>query len=161
MPTCISIYCVHAWSSWRPEEGVRSPVTEVTDCYKPSSGCWEGTQCFEPLIYPSRPFIMHIYTNKEIIMKLPYDPALSLFGHITKDDAMPQRHLHIHITVGREWNQSCAWNTEWEINVWYMYTMEFCSCARKNEIKIFRGIAGTGNIIIQSEVPQVQKDHST
>jgi hypothetical protein len=35
---------MYAWCLWRPEEGVRSPGTRVTDGCEPLCGCWEPLQ---------------------------------------------------------------------------------------------------------------------
>jgi hypothetical protein len=32
---------MYAWYSWRPEEGIRSPETEVIDGCETAYGCWE------------------------------------------------------------------------------------------------------------------------
>ena len=31
LPACVSVYHMHAWCSWRPEEDIRSPVSGVMD----------------------------------------------------------------------------------------------------------------------------------
>lgn len=41
LPACMHVYHVCAWYLQRPEEGVRSPGTEVIDSCKPPCGCWE------------------------------------------------------------------------------------------------------------------------
>ena len=38
---CLSVYHMHAWSLQKPEEGIRTPGTGVTDGCETPCGCWE------------------------------------------------------------------------------------------------------------------------
>ena len=38
---CLHVNCVNTWYPWRPEEGIRSPATGVTDDCEPPYGFWE------------------------------------------------------------------------------------------------------------------------
>lgn len=42
LSACMSVHYVPAWFLWRLEEDIRSPETQGTDVYQPSSGCWES-----------------------------------------------------------------------------------------------------------------------
>ena len=42
LPACMYVYHVCAWCLWRPEEGIRSPGTGVTDGCEPPYGYWES-----------------------------------------------------------------------------------------------------------------------
>lgn len=39
--TCISMYHMHSWYPWRPEEGIGFSRTEVTEGYELPCRCWE------------------------------------------------------------------------------------------------------------------------
>lgn len=39
---CMSVYHVHAWCPWRPEQSVRCLGTRDTDSWEPLCGCWES-----------------------------------------------------------------------------------------------------------------------
>ena len=41
MPTCMSVCFMCAWCPWRPEEGIRTPETEVINDFKLPYGWWE------------------------------------------------------------------------------------------------------------------------
>lgn len=47
LPACLSVHCMNAWCLQRPEEGIRSPRTEVTD----SCGFWELNLAFPRPLY--------------------------------------------------------------------------------------------------------------
>jgi hypothetical protein len=56
------------------------------------------------------------------------------------------------------WKQSrCPTTNEWIKKVWYLYTVEFYSATKKNEIWLFAGKWMELENIILSEVSQVQK----
>jgi hypothetical protein len=64
-------------------------------------------------------------------------------------------------TIPKLWKQPrCNITDEWIMKMWYLYTMEFHSVTRKNEILSFTGkCIELGNIIL-SEVRQAQKNKS-
>ena len=41
LPAWMSVHHMHAWCPSRPEEGIRCPGTEVTDCWKQPCVCWD------------------------------------------------------------------------------------------------------------------------
>ena len=61
-------------------------------------------------------------------------------------------------TIAKTWKQpKCPLTDEW-INMWYIYTMEYYSAIKKNEIMPFAATGmDLGNIIL-SEVSQTEKD---
>jgi hypothetical protein len=74
-----------------------------------------------------------------------------------------QRHLHSHVfaaqfTIAKLWKQSrCSTTNKWIKKMWYLYTMEFYSAIKKNEILSFaRKWMELENIIL-SQVSQAQK----
>ena len=62
-------------------------------------------------------------------------------------------------TIARTWNQpKCPWTDEWINKMWYMYTMEYYSAVKKNEIMPFAATGMDLEIIILTEVSQTEKD---
>jgi hypothetical protein len=74
-----------------------------------------------------------------------------------------QRHLHTHVycsafTIAKSWKQPrCPTTDEWIKKMWYLYTIEFYSAMKKNEILSFSGKWMELENIILSEVSQAQK----
>jgi hypothetical protein len=65
-------------------------------------------------------------------------------------------------TIAKLWKQPrCPTTDEWIKKMWYLYTMEFYSVTKQNEILLFAGKWIEQQNIILSEVRQVQKakDH--
>jgi hypothetical protein len=61
-------------------------------------------------------------------------------------------------TIAKLWKQPrCPTTGEWIKKMWYLYTMEFYSAMKKNEILIFAGKWMELENIILSEVSQAQK----
>jgi hypothetical protein len=70
------------------------------------------------------------------------------------------RNLHTHVycnAIHKLWNPRCPITEEWVKKMWYLYTMEFYSVLKKNEILSFTGIWMELENIILSEVSQAQK----
>jgi hypothetical protein len=60
-------------------------------------------------------------------------------------------------TIAKLWKQSRCPTVEWIKKMWYLYTMEFYSAMKKNEILSFAGKWMELENIILSEVSQAQK----
>ena len=59
----------------------------------------------------------------------------------------------------KTWKQpKCPWTDEWIKKMWYVYTMEYYSAIKKNEIMPFAATWLQLGIIILSEVSQKEKD---
>ena len=62
-------------------------------------------------------------------------------------------------TIARSWNQpKCPSTDEWIKKMWYIYTMEFYSAIKRNEIGSFVETWIDLETVIQSEVSQKEKN---
>ena len=62
-------------------------------------------------------------------------------------------------TIARTWKQpKCSSTEEWIKKMWYMYTMEYYSAIKRNEIVPFAEILVDREIVVQSEVSQKEKN---
>ena len=77
---------------------------------------------------------------KKLKLELPYDPAIPLLG-IYPEKTIIQK-------------ESC----EWIKKLWYIYTMEYYSAIKRNEIESFVETWMDLETVIQSEVSQKEKD---
>ena len=64
-------------------------------------------------------------------------------------------------TIARSWKQhKCPSTDEWIKKMWYIYTMEYYSAIKRNEIGSFVEIWMDLGTVIQSEVSQKEKNKS-
>ena len=62
-------------------------------------------------------------------------------------------------TIAKAWKQpKCPSTEEWIKKMWYIYTMEYYSAIKKNEIMPFAATWVDLWLIILSEVSQIEKD---
>ena len=62
-------------------------------------------------------------------------------------------------TIARTWKQpKCPSTEEWIKKMWYIYTMEYYSAIKRNEIVPFAEMWMDLETVIQSEVSQKEKD---
>ena len=62
-------------------------------------------------------------------------------------------------TIARTWKQSkCPSTDEWIKKMWHIYTMEYYSAIKKNEIMLSAATWMDLDIVILSEVCQSEKD---
>ena len=97
-------------------------------------------------------------------IKLPSDPPIPLLGIypektiIQKDTCTPM-FIPALFTIARTWKQpKCPLTDEWIKKMWYIYTMEYYSAIKRNEIGSFVEMWMNLGTAIQSEVSQKQKN---
>ena len=62
-------------------------------------------------------------------------------------------------TIARSWKQpKCSLTDEWIKKTWYIYTMEYYSAIKRNEIESFFEMWMDLETVIQSEVSQKEKN---
>ena len=62
-------------------------------------------------------------------------------------------------TVARTWKQpKCRSTNEWIKKMWHIYTMEYSSAIKRNEIELFVVRWMDLESVVQSEVSQKEKD---
>ena len=100
---------------------------------------------------------------KKLKIELPLDPAIPLLGIypeesvIQKDTCTPM-FIAILFTIARTWKQpKCPSTDEWIKKLWYIYTVEYYSTIKRNEIGSFVETWMNLESVIQSEVSQKEK----
>ena len=79
---------------------------------------------------------------KKLKIELPYDPAIALLGIYPKDtDVVKRRAICTPMfiasmsTIAKLWKEpSCPSTDDWIKNLWSVFTMEYYSAIRKNEV---------------------------
>ena len=101
---------------------------------------------------------------KKLKIELPYDPAIPLLGiypektKIQKDTSTPM-FIATLFTIARTWKQpKCPSTDEWIKKMWYIYTMEYYSAIKRNEIGSFVEMWMDLESVIQSEVSQKEEN---
>ena len=101
---------------------------------------------------------------KKLKIELPYDPAIPLPGVylektlIQKDTCTPM-FIAALFTIAKTWKQPKCPSAEEEIKkMWYIYTTEYYSTIKKNEIRPCAATWMDVEIIILREVTQTEKD---
>ena len=76
-------------------------------------------------------------------IELPYDPAMPLLGiyrekTIIKKESCTTMRIAALFTIARTWKQPKRPSTEeWIKKMWHIYTMEYYSAIKRNEIELF------------------------
>ena len=80
---------------------------------------------------------------RKLKIELPYDPAIPLLGiypdkTIIQKDAYTTMFIAALFTIAKTWNQpKCSLTDEWIKKMWYIYTIEYYSALKKNEVMSF------------------------
>ena len=120
--------------------------------------CGQECQLIQPLWRTVWRFL------KKLKIELPYDPAISLLGIypektiIQKDTCTPMFTAAL-FTIARTWQQpKCPSTEEWIKKMRYIYTMEYYSAIKRNEIGSLVETWMDLESVIQSEVSQKEKN---
>ena len=101
---------------------------------------------------------------KKLQIELPYDPAILLLGiysekTIIQKDSCSIMFIAALFTIARTWKQpKCPSTDEWIKKMWHIYTMEYYSAIKRNEIELFVMKWMDLECVIQSEVNQKEKN---
>ena len=101
---------------------------------------------------------------KKLKVELPYDPAIPLLGiypekTIIQIDTCTPMFIATLFTIARSWKQpKCPSTDKWIKKMWYIYTMEYYSAIKRNEIESFVETWMDLETVIQSEVSQKEKN---
>ena len=76
---------------------------------------------------------------KKLYMELPYDPLTPLLGiyldkTFLKKDTYTCMFIAALFTIAKTWKQpKCPLIDDWMRQVWYIYTMEYCSAIKRTK----------------------------
>ena len=102
--------------------------------------------------------------NKKLKIELPYDPAIPLLGIYPEETIIQKESCTIMFiaalfTTARTWKQPKRPSTdEWIKKMWHIYTTEYYSAIKRNEIELFVVRWMDLEAVIQSEVSQKEKN---
>ena len=101
---------------------------------------------------------------KKLKIELPYDPAIPLVGiypekTIIQKETCTTMFIAALVTIARTWKHpKCPSTDEWIKKIWHIYTMEYYSAIKKNEIELFVVRWMDLESVIKSEVSQKEKN---
>ena len=119
--------------------------------------CWWECKLIQPLWRMVWRFL------KKLKIELPYDPAIPLGIYpektIIQKDTCTLMFTAALLTIARSWKEpKCPLTDEWIQKMWYIYTMEYYSAIKRNEIGSFVEVWMDLETVIQSEVSQKEKN---
>ena len=120
--------------------------------------CWPECNLIQPLWRTLWWFL------KKLKIELPCDPAISILGiypekTIIQKETCTTMFIAALLTIARTWNQpKCPLTDEWIKKMWYIYTMEYYSAIKRNEMEVFVMRWMELEPVIQSEVSKKEKN---
>jgi hypothetical protein len=120
--------------------------------------CWWECKLVQPLWKAVQRFLKNLW------LELPYDPAIPLLGIYPKErktghcrDTYTLMCIATLFTITKLWKQPrCPTTDEWIMKLWYIYSMEYYSATRNNNME-FDGKWIQLKGIMLCEVSQDQK----
>ena len=92
---------------------------------------------------------------RKLKIELPYDPAIPLLGLYLEKTMVRNDHCS---AATKTWIQlKCPLTDEWIKKLWYIYTMEYYSALKRNELESVELRWKNLESVIQSEVSQKEK----
>ena len=97
---------------------------------------------------------------RKLYIELSYDPAIPLLGiysdkTLLKKDTCTCMFIAALFAIAKTWKQpKCPSTDDWIRKMWYIYTMEYYSAIKKNEIMPFAATGMELVTLILSEVSQ-------
>ena len=120
--------------------------------------CWWDCKLVQPLWKAVWRFL------RKLNIELPFDPAIPLLGiypekTTTCKDTCTPMFIAALFTLAKTWKQpKCPSTEEWVKKMWYMmYTMEYYSAIRRNEIPAFSATRMDLETIMLSEVSRTMR----
>ena len=101
---------------------------------------------------------------KKLKIELPYDPAIPLLSIypekiiIQKESCTKMFTAALFTTARTRKQPKCPSTDEWIKKMWHIYTMEYYSAKKRNEIELFVVRWMELESVIQSEVSQKEKN---
>ena len=120
--------------------------------------CWWERKLIQPLWRTVWRFL------KKLKIELPYDPAIPLLGTypeetIIQKESCTTMFIPALFTMVRTWQQpKCPSTDEWIKKMWHIYTMEYYSAIKRNEIGSFVEMWMDLETVIQSKVSEKEKN---
>ena len=136
----------------------REPSCTVGGNVNRYSHCWWECKLIQPLWRTVWRFL------KKLKIELPYDPAIPLLGiypekTVIQKESCSSMFIAALFAIARSWKQpKCPSTDECIKKMWYMYTMEYYSDMKSNEIGSFTETWVDLQTVIQSEVSQKEKN---
>ena len=100
---------------------------------------------------------------RKLKIELPFDPAIPLLGiypeqTMTRKDTCTLMFTAALFAIAKTWKQAKCPSTEtWIQKMWYIYTMEYYSAIKRNEIPAFVATQMHLEIIMLSEVSHTMR----
>uniref|UniRef100_A0A4X1VT60 Uncharacterized protein n=1 Tax=Sus scrofa TaxID=9823 RepID=A0A4X1VT60_PIG len=119
--------------------------------------CWWECKLVQPLWRTVWRYLRKLY------IELPYDPAIPLLGiypdkTLLKRNTCTRTFIAALFTIARTWKQpKCPSTDDWIRKLWYIYTMEYYSAIKKDDIMPFAATWMELENLILSEMSQKDK----